>query len=81
MAVTVSHDGRVLDLAHERRNAVACSMNKVFHAGLELARDDEPGFRVKWNGCARKDAWENAGFDVAHTPTGFIVSPKGVDHE
>ena len=74
----IHHDGTVLDVERSRHAAVSSSLNKVARtAGLTLARDDEPGFRVKWNGWTRKTAWEEAGFDVTHTPTEFIVSPKG----
>ena len=74
----IHHDGTVLDVERSRRTAVSSSLNKVARtAGLTLARDDEPGFRVKWNGWTRKTAWEEAGFDVTHTPTEFIVSPRG----
>lgn len=79
----IHHDGTVLDVEQNRRNAVAQATNRISRlAGLTLAADDEPGFRVKWNGWTRKTAWEEAGFDVTHTPTEFIVSPKaeGVRH-
>jgi hypothetical protein len=79
--VTIGHDGRVLDLERERHNAVAGSMARLARlAGLELARDDEPGFRVTWGDRSRTEAWEEAGFDVAQTPTVFVVTPKGVDN-
>jgi len=77
----IPHDGTVLDVERSRHAAVSSSLNKMARqAGLTLARDDEPGFRVKWNGWTRKTAWEEAGFDVAHTPTEFIVAPKGLNH-
>ena len=51
----IHHDGTVLDVERSRRTAVSSSLNKVARtAGLTLARDDEPGFRVKWNGWTRK---------------------------
>ncbi len=79
--VTIGHDGRILDLERERHNAVSSAMQRLSRlAGLTLAGDDEHGFRVKWNGWTRKTAWEEAGFDVTHTPTEFIVAPKGVGH-
>lgn len=75
--VNIIHDGQVVDVENDRHNAVSSSMQRMARtAGLTLARDDEPGFRVKWNGWTRKGAWEEAGFDVTHTPTDFIVSPK-----
>lgn len=77
VAVNIGHDGRVLDLERERRNAVSSAMQRMSRlAGLTLADDDEPGFRVKWTGWTRKTAWEEAGFDVAHTPKVFVVTPK-----
>lgn len=56
VSVTVSRNGRVVDLEHERRNAVAESSAKLAQlAGLDLAKDDDPdGFRVKWGQTARK---------------------------
>lgn len=79
--VTIANDGRVVDVERERHNAVSSAMQRMSRlAGLTLARDDEPGFRVKWNGWTRKGAWEEAGFDVTRTPTAFIVAPKGVNH-
>lgn len=74
--VTVSHDGRVLDLARERHNAVADAMTKMGRLGIELAADGEPGFRVRWADGARKEAWEEKGYDVTHAVKEFIVSPK-----
>ena len=77
----IHHNGTVVDVERSRHAAVSSSLNKVARqAGLTLARDDEPGFRVRWAGSARKAAWEEAGFDVTHTPTEFIVAPKGVTH-
>lgn len=77
----IHHDGTVLDVERRRHAAVSSSLNKVARtAGLTLARDDEPGFRVKWNGWTRKGAWEEAGFDVSATPTEFIVTPKEAHH-
>jgi len=77
VAVNVDHDGRVLDLARERHNAVAEATTKLSRlAGLELAREDEPGFRVKWGDSSRKEAWENAGFDVTKAIRELIISPK-----
>ena len=55
-------------------------LKAIWNAAVFLARDDEPGFLVKWNGWTRKTAWEEAGFDVTHTPTESIVAPKGVNH-
>ena len=76
--VTIANDGRVVDVERERHNAVSSAMQRMARlAGLTLAGDDEPGFRVKWNGWTRKTAWEEAGFDVTHTPTEFIVAPRG----
>lgn len=76
--VTIANDGRVVDVERERHNAVSSAMQRMSRlAGLTLAGDDEPGFRVKWNGWTRKTAWEEAGFDVTHTPTEFIVAPRG----
>lgn len=76
--VNIIHDGQVVDVENHRHNAVSSSMQRMARtAGLTLARDDKPGFRVKWNGWTRKGAWEEAGFDVTHTPTEFIVSPRG----
>jgi len=73
----VTHDGMVVDVEFYRRSAVARSLNKMARlAGLALARDDEPGFRVKWGEMTRKRSWEEAGFDVTHTPKEFIVTPK-----
>lgn len=56
VSVTVSRNGRVVDLEHERRNAVASSSAKLARlAGLDLAKDDDPdGFRVKWAKAARE---------------------------
>lgn len=45
-------------------------------AGLTLAGDGEPGFRVKWNGWTRKTAWAEAGFDVTHASAECIVAPN-----
>jgi hypothetical protein len=79
--VTIGHDGRVLDLKRERHNAVAGSMTRLSRlAGLELARDDEPGFRVRWSESAQEKAWEDAGFDVTRAATRVVVQPKGVPH-
>jgi len=76
--VTVTSDGRVVDVEHERRNAVACSMGRIFRdSGLTPARDDEPGFRVRWSESAQGKAWEAAGFDVTREPTRVVVQPKG----
>ena len=67
----------MVDLENNRHNAVSSSMQRMARlAGLALAGDDEPGFRVKWNRWTRKGTWEEAGFDVTHTPTEFIVVPK-----
>lgn len=75
--VNISHDGRVLDLARERHNAVATATAKLSRvAGLELARDDEPGFRVKWGDSSKKEAWEDAGFEVTKAVQDFVVSPR-----
>lgn len=54
--ITVSCNGRVVDLEHERRNAVAASSTKMARlAGLDLAAEDDPeGFRVKWGQAARE---------------------------
>lgn len=80
VAVKISHDGRVLDLALERHNAVAEATTRLSRAaGLELARDDEPGFRVKWGDRSRKEAWEDAGFEVSQAVKEFIVSPKDAE--
>ncbi len=77
VAVNVGQDGRVLDLARERHNAIAAATTRLSRdAGLELARDDEPGFRVKWGDGSRKEAWEQAGFEVTKAVPEFIVSPK-----
>lgn len=77
VAVNIVHDGRVVDLEHERHNAVSAATTKLSRvAGLVLARDDEPGFRVKWGDGSRKEAWEQAGFDVTKAVPEFIVSPK-----
>lgn len=77
VAVNISHDGRVLDLARERHGAVSAATTRLSRvAGLELARDDEPGFRVKWGDGSRKEAWEAAGFEVSRAVPQFIVSPK-----
>ena len=74
----IHHDGPALDVERSRRAAVSSPLNKVARtAGLSLARDDEPGFRVKWNGWTRGAAWEEAGFDVSRTTGKFIVQPKG----
>lgn len=81
--ITVTHNGRVVDVERERHNAVAQATNRISRlAGLTLAADDEPGFRVKWGESSRKEAWEDAGFDVTRTPDQFIVSPmaEGVRH-
>jgi len=79
--ITVTSDGRVVDVEHERSNAVACSMGRMFReAGLTLASDDEAGFRVRWSESAQGTAWEDAGFDVTREPTRVVVQPKGVDH-
>lgn len=76
--VNIIHDGQVVDVEQNRHNAVSSAMQRMSRlAGLTLAGDDEPGFRVKWNGWTRKTAWEEAGFDVTHTPTEFIVAPRG----
>jgi len=79
--VTVTNDGRVVDVENERRGAVACSIGKIFRdSGLTLASDDEPGFRVRWSESAQGKAWEAAGFDVTREPTRVVVQPKGVGH-
>lgn len=76
--VTVTSDGRVVDLAFEQRNAIAGAMTRMGRlAGLELAQDDEPGFRVRWSESARGTAWEEVGFDVTREPTRVVVQPKG----
>lgn len=76
--ITVTNDGRVVDLAFEQRNAIAGTMNRMGRlAGLELAQDDEPGFRVRWSESAQGKAWEEAGFDVTREPTRVVVQPKG----
>lgn len=76
----VVNDGMVVDVEFYRRNAVAGSARKMEVAGLTLAADDEPGFRVRWRDYSRKGAWEAAGFEVSATPTEFIVSPKEAHH-
>jgi len=53
----VAYDGMVVDVEQNRRNAVSSAMNRMARlAGLSLARDDEPGFRVRWNESARGTA-------------------------
>jgi len=76
VAVNIRHDGRVLDLECERHNAVAGSMTKMERFGIELAKDDEPGFRVRWSDSARKEGWAEKGFDVTPAVPEWIVSPK-----
>ena len=79
--ITVTNDGRVVDLGLEQRNAIAGAMTRLFRdAGLTLAADDEPGFRVRWSESAQGKAWEEVGFDVTREPTRVVVQPKGVDH-
>lgn len=75
--VTVTHDGRVVDLAFEQRNAIVGAMTRMSRdAGLTLATDDEPGFRVRWSESAQGKAWEAAGFYVTLTPTRMVVQPN-----
>ncbi|MFU2208739.1 hypothetical protein [Solidesulfovibrio sp. C21] len=76
--VTVTNDGRVVNVENERRGAVACSIGKIFRdSGLTLASDDEPGFRVRWSEPAQGKAWEEVGFDVTREPIRVVVQPKG----
>jgi hypothetical protein len=80
--IFIPHDGWVVDVERSRRNAVSSATDKISRlAGLTLAKDDEPGFRVRWADSARKLAWEETGFDVTWTPDKLIVSPKGEDHD
>lgn len=79
--VTVTSDGRVVHLGLEQRNAIAGAITRMGRdAGLVLAADDEPGFRVRWSESAQGKAWEEVGFDVTREPTRVIVQPKGVPH-
>lgn len=72
--VTIGHDGRVVDLDLERHNAVVSASRAMEKAGLCLAGDDEPGFRVRWRDYSRKNAWEEAGFDVSAAPDRLYVT-------
>ncbi len=74
----IIHDGQVVDVERYRHNAVAGAMTRMGRdAGLVLAADDEPGFRVRWSEAAKGTAWEEAGFDVTREPTRVVVQPKG----
>ena len=55
----IVRDNQVVDLARYRYNAIAESASKMNRlAGLTLAADDDPdGFRVKWAGTTRDEAW------------------------
>lgn len=73
----VVNDGMVVDVDFYKRNAVAVALNRIGReTGLVLARDDEPGFRVRWTESAQEKAWEEAGFDVTRTPDRITVQPK-----
>jgi hypothetical protein len=73
--ITIAHDGRVVDLERERHNAVAGAMGRMTRlAGLTLAKDDEPGFRVRWTDTAQKIAWKDSGFDVSAAPDRLFIT-------
>lgn len=73
----VHRDGMVIDVEQYRRNLVANAARRLEAAGLHLAKEGEPGFRVFWGEMARAKSWEEAGFDVTRTPVDVIVQPKG----
>lgn len=73
--ITIANDGRVVDVERERHNAVSSAMQRMSRlAGLTLAGDDEPGFRVRWADAARKAAWKESGFDVSVAPDRMFVT-------
>lgn len=72
----VGRDSMVVDVERHMDNAVNAGYRAASRVGLVPAKDDEPGFRVKWGGSARGDAWKDAGFDVGRGPDRYYVSPK-----
>jgi hypothetical protein len=75
--IPFAYDGIVVDVERHRQNAVASSLQRAVRlAGLVPAKDGEPGFRVKWGGEARKESWEESGFDVTRTPEGYSAIPR-----
>lgn len=78
--ILVGRDGIVVDVEQYRQNAVNAGYRAAARGGLVPAKDDEPGFRVRWCGSSRGDAWKDAGFDVTKAPEGYFVSPKEAAH-
>ena len=77
VSLNLLRDGAVVDVGTRLKNArIAATEGMDVVAGLELAKDDEPGFRVKWTDKAKKTAWEAAGFEAWTSPTALNIRPK-----